>query len=171
MVGKAQKSQGARSELNSVFGLKKLISGTPLEHPPYSYISPHAISGLLQSWKGRSEARNFGVINGFQHVFKKWVERCKKCIAFQGKYFEKTDRHCTFTKFRIGVIRWVHELCKRPSCVCSCWKKENDTPLGFITRLKLLISYDIFLPLCTHICTLFSQVRFFELPISWAVKQ
>jgi hypothetical protein len=29
------------------------------------------------------------VINGLQHVFEKWVERCKKCIAFQGKYFEK----------------------------------------------------------------------------------
>jgi hypothetical protein len=29
------------------------------------------------------------VINGLQHVFEQWVERCKKCIAFQGKYFEK----------------------------------------------------------------------------------
>jgi hypothetical protein len=27
--------------------------------------------------------------NGLQHVFEKWVERCKKCIACQGKYFEK----------------------------------------------------------------------------------
>jgi hypothetical protein len=24
-----------------------------------------------------------------QHVFEKWVERYKKCIAFQGRYFEK----------------------------------------------------------------------------------
>jgi hypothetical protein len=24
-----------------------------------------------------------------QHFFEKWVERCKKCIASQGKYFEK----------------------------------------------------------------------------------
>jgi hypothetical protein len=36
MVGKAQKSHGARYELNSVFGLEKLIGGTSLEHPPYS---------------------------------------------------------------------------------------------------------------------------------------
>jgi hypothetical protein len=36
MVGKAQKSHGERSELNSVFGLEKVDSGTPLEHPPYS---------------------------------------------------------------------------------------------------------------------------------------
>jgi hypothetical protein len=27
--------------------------------------------------------------NGLQHVFEKWVERCKKCLAFQGRYFEK----------------------------------------------------------------------------------
>jgi hypothetical protein len=35
------------------------------------------------------EARNFEVTNGLQHVFEKWVERCKKCIACQGRYFEK----------------------------------------------------------------------------------
>jgi hypothetical protein len=28
-------------------------------------------------------------INGLHHVFKKWVERCKKYIAYQGRYFEK----------------------------------------------------------------------------------
>jgi hypothetical protein len=27
----------------------------------------------------------------------------------------KRDRHRTSTKFRLGVIRWVHELCKRPT--------------------------------------------------------
>jgi hypothetical protein len=27
--------------------------------------------------------------NGLQHVFEKWVERCKKCVAWQGRYFEK----------------------------------------------------------------------------------
>jgi hypothetical protein len=39
--------------------------------------------------KRESEARNFEVINGLQHIFEKGVERCKKCIAYQGKYFEK----------------------------------------------------------------------------------
>jgi hypothetical protein len=39
--------------------------------------------------KWSSEARNFEVINGLQHVFEKWVERCKKCIACHGRYFEK----------------------------------------------------------------------------------
>jgi hypothetical protein len=27
--------------------------------------------------------------NGLQHVCGKWVERCKKCIVSQGRYFEK----------------------------------------------------------------------------------
>jgi hypothetical protein len=27
--------------------------------------------------------------NGLQHVFEKWLERCKKCIVCQGRYFEK----------------------------------------------------------------------------------
>jgi hypothetical protein len=52
-------------------------------------ILPHAISGLFQPWKGSSEARDFEVINGLQHVLEKWVERCKKCIACQERYFEK----------------------------------------------------------------------------------
>jgi hypothetical protein len=42
--------------------------------------------------------------NGLQHVIEKWVERCEKCIACQGKYFEK-GRHRTSTKFGPGVIR------------------------------------------------------------------
>jgi hypothetical protein len=29
------------------------------------------------------------VINGLQHVSKKWAESCKKCIACQGRYFKK----------------------------------------------------------------------------------
>jgi hypothetical protein len=46
-------------------------------------ISSHAISRLFKLWKGNSEARNFEL-----HVFEKWVERCKKCIACQRKYLE-----------------------------------------------------------------------------------
>jgi hypothetical protein len=52
-------------------------------------ISPYAISRLFQPWKGSSEVRNFEVINGLQHVFEKWVERCRTFIAFQERYFEK----------------------------------------------------------------------------------
>jgi hypothetical protein len=30
----------------------------------------------------------FEVLNVLQHVFEKWVERCKKCIACQEIYFK-----------------------------------------------------------------------------------
>jgi hypothetical protein len=39
--------------------------------------------------KWSSKARNFKVINGLQPIFEKWVGHCKKCIACQGRYFEK----------------------------------------------------------------------------------
>jgi hypothetical protein len=49
MVGKAQKSRGARSELNSVFGLEKSGSVEPHQNIRHTVqISPHAISGLFQ---------------------------------------------------------------------------------------------------------------------------
>jgi hypothetical protein len=35
------------------------------------------------------EKGDFEVINGLQHVFEKWVERYKKYIACQGRYFKK----------------------------------------------------------------------------------
>jgi hypothetical protein len=33
----------------------------------------------------------------------------------KGEVLRKRDRHRTFTKFQLGVIRWVHELFKMPS--------------------------------------------------------
>jgi hypothetical protein len=45
--------------------------------------------GFSSHEKKSSEAKNFEMINGLKRVFEKWVERCKKCIAFQGRYFEK----------------------------------------------------------------------------------
>jgi hypothetical protein len=83
MVGKAHKSHGARSEL---------YGGCSCGVPPIHFsiqFSPHAISGLFQPWRGSSESINFEVINGLQHVFEKWVERCKECIAFQGGISKK----------------------------------------------------------------------------------
>jgi hypothetical protein len=56
-------------------------------------------------------------------MFRKWVGSCKKCIAYQGRYFEKRDRHRTSTKFRLGLTRWVHELRKRPSYRCKLHAK------------------------------------------------
>jgi hypothetical protein len=119
MVGKV-KLHGTRSELNSVFGLEKVDRWNPIGTSAIeSRFRPIRFLGFSKPWKGSSEARNFEVINGLQHVFAKWVERCKKCIACQGRYFER-DCHRTSTKFRLGVIRWVHELLKRPSYFEFC---------------------------------------------------
>jgi hypothetical protein len=52
-------------------------------------LAPMRFLGFSNREKWSSEARNFEVINGLQHVFEKWVERCNKCIACQGRYFEK----------------------------------------------------------------------------------
>jgi hypothetical protein len=37
----------------------------------------------------------------------------------------KRDRHRTSTKFRLGVIRWVHELSKRPSMLQPTSRTET----------------------------------------------
>jgi hypothetical protein len=44
---------------------------------------------FFEPLKWSSEARNFEVISGLRNIFEKWVERGKKCIACQGRYFEK----------------------------------------------------------------------------------
>jgi hypothetical protein len=90
MVGKTQKSHGARSGLygecsNGVLPMHFFQAELRIQFKS----RPHAISGLFQPRKGSSEAKNFEVINGLHHVFEKWVERCKKCIACQGRYFAK----------------------------------------------------------------------------------
>jgi hypothetical protein len=33
------------------------------------------------------------VFNGLQHVFEKWVERCKKCIACEGRSKKRPSPH------------------------------------------------------------------------------
>jgi hypothetical protein len=80
-----------RRDLNWILcsAWKKWIGGTPSEHPPYSPDLAPCDFWAFPTMKGSSEARNFEVINGLQHVFEKWVERCKKFIAYQGRYFEK----------------------------------------------------------------------------------
>jgi hypothetical protein len=64
---------------------------------------------------GRSEARNFEVMNGLQHVFEKWVELYKKCIACQGRYFGKIKTVTTPLQSSDIRLRKVHELFRRPT--------------------------------------------------------
>jgi hypothetical protein len=73
------------------------IGGTPLGHPPYSPdLAPMRFLGFSKHEKRAPmlETACSTILlklaaNGLQHVLEKWVERCKKCIAGQGKYFEK----------------------------------------------------------------------------------
>jgi hypothetical protein len=83
MVGKAQESHGARSELNSAFGLEKVDRWIPIRSFTLQSRSrpAHAISEFFQPWKGSFEARNFEVIKSLQHNVENRVESCKKCLA------------------------------------------------------------------------------------------
>jgi hypothetical protein len=74
MAGKAQKLHGARSGLYGRCSNRiPLIHFFQAKYRIQFRSHPHAISELFQPWKGNSEARNFKVINGLQHIFKKWV--------------------------------------------------------------------------------------------------
>jgi len=59
------------------------------EHLPYSPGLAPCDFWAFPTMKRSSSARYFQVINGLQHVFEKWVERRKKHIACQGRYFKK----------------------------------------------------------------------------------
>jgi hypothetical protein len=73
------------------------IDGTSLEHPPYSPdLAPRDFWGfptMKRELRGKKTACSTILLklaaNGLQHVFENWVERCKKGIACQGRYFEK----------------------------------------------------------------------------------
>jgi hypothetical protein len=135
MAGKAQKSHGARSKFNSVFGLeevdrwnpirisatqsrflcsvwKKCIGGTALERPPYSLnLAPRdfwTFPTTKRELRGKKFQSDQEVKQTVCNTFSRsgW-SAVKKFIACQGRY--------TSIKFRLGIIRRVHELFKRPS--------------------------------------------------------
>jgi hypothetical protein len=86
IVGKAQKSHGARSELNSVFGLEKVNRWNPIRTSAIQSEShPMRFLGFSNHEKGAPRQE----ISKWSAVSEKWVERCKKCTACQGRYFEK----------------------------------------------------------------------------------
>jgi hypothetical protein len=79
MVGKAQKSHGARSGLYGRYS-----DGVPLILVSASIATFHSHNAdaplrlLCHPKKG-----------SFKTIITSWVELCKKCVACQGKYFEK----------------------------------------------------------------------------------
>jgi hypothetical protein len=74
-----------------------------------------------------SELCGGAVINGLQHVFEKWAERCKKCIACQWRYFETETVTTPSQSPDSRVIRWVHKLFKRPSLLRHAKKGSFKT--------------------------------------------
>jgi hypothetical protein len=48
----------------------------------------------------------------------------------------KRDRHHTSTNFRLGVIRWVHELFKRPRIFANWFLKLLGTGVGGVDTQK-----------------------------------
>jgi hypothetical protein len=119
---------------------KKRIDGTPLELPPYSSdLAPcdfWAFPTMKRELRGkrfrsnqRSAAR-FGEVGGALYE----VPRLPREIL------RKRDRHRTSTKFRLGVIRWVHELRKRPSYftiyLCTFFVHTEQ-----VTRAVTLLAY------------------------------
>jgi hypothetical protein len=105
-----------RRDLNWILcsAWKNWIDGTPLEHPPCNPdLTPFdfwAFPDMKREFRGKKfhsvqwSAARFREVDGAL-----WeVHRSLREIL------RKRDRHRTSTKFRLGVIRWVHEICNGP---------------------------------------------------------
>jgi hypothetical protein len=88
---------------------------------------PDAISGLFQPYQEVKTACSTISLkltaNGLQHVLENWVERCKKCIACQGRYFEKRP-----SPHLQKVPTWS------PRTLQSALVKSPQTRSKFVTR-------------------------------------
>jgi hypothetical protein len=81
--------------LNSVFGLEKVDRWNPIRTSAIQTRSrPMRFLGFSNHEKGAPRVKTASstillklVANGLLHVCEKWMERCKKCIACQGRYF------------------------------------------------------------------------------------
>jgi hypothetical protein len=93
------------------------------------------------------------VINGLQHVSRNgWSVVSSASLAKGGTW--KRDRHHTSTKFRVAVVRWVHEIFKRPSYILILYPNLRLDP-------KVGSSLSVFrLEFCMH----FYLSRAFYLP-------
>jgi hypothetical protein len=111
---KTQKSHGARSELNSVFGLEKVDRWNPIKTSAIQFRS-HPM------WFLGFSNHEYGAL---RQEISKWQTVCSTfwrsgwSVVRSGSLAKggtlKRDRHRTSTKFQLGVIRWVHKLRKWP---------------------------------------------------------
>jgi hypothetical protein len=117
-VGKAQKSHGARSGLYG--GCSNGVLPTHFfqaEHRIQFKSRPMRLLSFSNHEKGatRQEISKWSTVSS---TFSRsgWSVVRSASLAKGGT--SKTDHHRTSTKFRLGVLMWVHELCKRPLYFC-----------------------------------------------------
>jgi hypothetical protein len=112
MVGKAQKSHGERS--GGCYNGVPPIHFFQTEHRIQFRSRPMRFLGFSNHENGapRQEISKRSTVCS---TFSRSGWSVVRSISFVREVLRKRDRHRTSTKFRLGVIRWVHELCKRPS--------------------------------------------------------
>jgi hypothetical protein len=112
---KAQKSRGAGSELNSVFGLEKVDRWNPIRTSAIPARSrPIRFLGFPRNENGtpRQEISKWSTVCS---TFSRSGWNVVKLHILPREILRKRDRHRTSKKFRLGLIRLVHELGTRPS--------------------------------------------------------
>jgi len=78
------------------------------------------------------------------------------------KVLQKRDHHCTSTKFQLGVIRWVHELFKRPLYLEKCYK-FTVVILPCKYGCNNFFSFDAFSPLISEDSPLFTDCNYIDM--------
>jgi hypothetical protein len=115
MVEKVQKSHGARSGL---------YGGCSNGVPPIHFFQarnriqftsrPLGFLGFFNHKKGVPK-REISKWSTVYRAFSRSGWSVVRSACLPSELLRKRDRHRTSTKFRLGVIRWLYELYKRPS--------------------------------------------------------
>jgi hypothetical protein len=96
---------------------KKWIGGTPLEHPPYSPDLAPCYFWAFPAMKRELRGKKFPNDQRYAACFREVGGALWEVYRLPREVFRKRDRHRTSTKFRLGVIRWVHKISKRTSYI------------------------------------------------------
>jgi hypothetical protein len=100
MVGKAQKSNGARSELNFVFSLEKVDRwNTPLEHPSYSPDLAPCDFWAFPTMKRELRGKKFRSDQRSAARYREVGGALYEAHGLSKEVLRKRDRHRTSTKF------------------------------------------------------------------------
>jgi hypothetical protein len=117
MVGKAHKLHGTRSELNSVFGWGKVDRWNTIRTSDIQSRSrPMRFLGFSNHEKG-APSQEISKWSTVCSTFSRSGWSVVRSASLAKGSTSKKRPHCTSTKFRLGVIRWVHEPFERPSYI------------------------------------------------------